>query len=61
MSDDGLFIIFFAGTLLAAVFAWMCGSGYERASIREQAIAAGVGTYTVDPKTGGTSFEWVKP
>lgn len=56
---DYLPIAFSATGLLFLVF--LMGTAVEECNIRSSAIKAGVAHYTVNPKTGETKFEWVKP
>ena len=44
-------VLFWLGILL--------GHSVAEATVRSEAIEAGVARYTVDPKTGETTFEWV--
>lgn len=49
--------------MICMVLVWcgtLLGHSVAEAHIRSQAIEAGVAYYTVDPKTGETTFEWQK-
>lgn len=47
--------------LVGVMCGFSLGVGFGDHSKRTEAIEAGVARYTVDPKTGETNFEWVKP
>lgn len=59
MSDKGDITLLVVIVLILSVMSFCVGfSGGER-YIRERAIEAGVGRWTVDPRTGATGFEFV--
>lgn len=59
---EGLFVIgVLVGATAFACLMFILGAVFEEGSMRSSAIKAGVAHYTVNPKTGETKFEWVKP
>lgn len=52
-------------TIVAAIITLVVGliggAGFMESRYQKQAIAAGVARYTVNPATGETKFEYIKP
>jgi hypothetical protein len=57
---EGLFVGLMLGFMLGVLCSF-CAWGFDKDEARTAAIEAGVAEYRVDPKTGETSFVFLKP
>ncbi len=58
--DSGMIFaaLLFLATMFAGALVW---GAVGIASLKNDAVSAGVARWTVDEKTGATKFEWIKP